>query len=321
MGTRLFSVLGSTIVLAAALGAAMASSSALAQGCAEKLDSFNQAIDSGNDDLAEALVDEIATSPECGRYQIAVQRRLAAQRLQVAQLMMARGRPVADYEGLLLRAEKPRVVWQASATLGEVRFGQRRFADAAQAYDVAIEIIKNESLTGVAPSRFDIEGLIDRAGEARLLAASEPGASDAEKFVAAAKDQRSGVVGGYYSQSVRGIVPRSVPVPITFEYRTTAFTDAGQRALRELLEVVQEQKPAQILLVGHADLRGTEEFNMKLSRDRAEAVADFLRQSGVTAPIRSEGKGATEPIQLPDTSGLTEDDIYALNRRVEWRRD
>jgi len=35
----------------------------------------------------------------------------------------------------------------------------------------------------------------------------------------------------------------------------------------------------------------------------------------------TDGKGASEPIRLPDTSGLTQEDIYALNRRVEWRRD
>ena len=64
--------------------------------------------------------------------------------------MMARGRPVADYDRLLLAAQSPEVLWQASATMGEVRFGERRFVDAAQAYDLAIEIIKNESLTAVA---------------------------------------------------------------------------------------------------------------------------------------------------------------------------
>lgn len=321
MFTRILRI-NSAIAFAAGMGIMAGAGPAIADDCAVKIASFNAAVDAGMDDLAQGYVDEIATSPDCSRYELSVQRRLAAQRLQIAQqLMMDRRRPVSEYESLLLAAQKPQVWWQASATLGEVRFGQRRFAEAAQAYDVAIEIIKNETLTPVAPSKYDIEGLIDRAGEARLLAASDLGASANEKFVAASKDQRNGLIGGFYSQSVRGIVPRSVPVPITFEYRTTAFTAAGQEAVRELLEVVQEQKPSHLVLVGHADMRGTAEFNMKLSRERADAVADFLRQNGVTVPIQSEGKGATEPIQLPDTSGLTEEDIYALNRRVEWLRD
>ena len=151
------------------------------------------------------------------------QRRLAALRLNVVQLMMARGRPVADYERLLLAAQAPEVLWQASATVGEVRFGERRFAEAAQAYDLAIEIIKNETLTPLAPSKFDIEGLIERSGQARLLAANGVGVAGGEKFVKTAKDQRDGTLGGVYSRSVRGIVPRAIPVPITFEFRTTTL--------------------------------------------------------------------------------------------------
>ena len=110
-------------------------------------------------------------------------------------------------------------------------------------------------------------------------------------------------------------------MPITFEYRTTNFTNVGQDAARELLGALQEQKPSRIVLVGHTDVRGTAEFNMKLSRDRATAVASFLQESGLAIPIETEGRGANEPMHLSDTSGLSEEDIYALNRRVEWRRE
>ena len=294
---------------------------ALAEDCQSLLDQFNREIDSGDETLAQKLVDKIATSVDCGRYQVPVQRRLAVLRLNAVQLMMARGRPVADYDRLLQAAQAAEVLWQASATVGEVRFGERRFAEAAQAYDLAIEIIKNETLTPIAPSKFDIEGLIERSGEARLLAANGVGAAGGEKFVKTAKDQRDGTLGGVYSRSVRGIVPRSIPVPVTFEYGTTTFTSVGQDAARELLGALQEQKPSRILLVGHTDVRGTAEFNMKLSHDRADAVASFLRENGLTVRVETDGKGANEPMHLSDTSGLSEEDIYALNRRVEWRRE
>ncbi len=309
-------------ILSAALsGTSLLPDFALAEDCQSLLDEFNRTIDSGDDGRAQSLVDKIAISADCGRYQVPVQRRLAARRLSVVQFMMARGRPVADYDRLLLAAQSPEVLWQASATMGEVRFGERRFVDAAQAYDLAIEIIKNESLTAVAPSKFDIEGLIERAGEARLLAANGVGSGGGEKFVKTAKDQRDGTLGGVYSRSVRGIVPRSIPVPVTFEYRTTTFTSVGKDAASELLGALQEQKPSRILLVGHTDVRGIAEFNMKLSRDRADAVASFLRENGLAIPIETDGKGANEPMHLSDTSGLSEEDIYALNRRVEWRRE
>ena len=306
---------------AASLGTSLLPAVALAEDCQSLLEQFNRAIDVGDDSLSQKLVDTIATSADCGRYQVPVQRRLAALRLSVVQQMMARGRPVADYDRLLLAAHLPEVLWQASATMGEVRFGERRFVEAAQAYDLAIEIIKNESLTPDAPSKFDIEGIIERSGEARLLAANGVGTVEGGKSVKTAKDQRDGTLGGMYSRSVRGIVPRSIPVPVTFDYRTTTFTSVGQDAARELLGALQEQKPSRILLVGHTDVRGTAEFNMKLSRERADAVASFLRENGLTIPIETDGKGANEPMHLSDASGLSEEDIYALNRRVEWRRE
>jgi len=313
---RLHVTLGATVICAF-----VPFVSAFAEDCESLLNEFNRTVDSGNESQAQRLVDQIATSPDCGHYQVPVQRRLAALRLSLAQQMMARGRPVADYEHLLLTAQSPEVLWQASATLGEVRFGERRFVEAAQAYDLAIEIIKNETLTPTRPSKFDIEGLVERSGQARLLAANGVGSGGREKFVKTAKDQRDGTLGGLYSRSVRGIVPRSIPVPITFEYRTTNFTDVGQDAARELLGVLQEQKPSRIVLVGHTDVRGTAEFNMKLSRDRAAAVATFLKENGLAIQVETEGRGANEPMHLSDTSGLSEDDIYALNRRVEWRRE
>jgi len=294
---------------------------ALGQDCQSLLDAFNKAVDAGQDSEAQQFVDKIATSAECGRFQVPVQRRLAALRLSAAQLLMARGRPAADFDRLLSAAESPEVLWQASATVGEVRFGERRFADAAQAYDRTIEIIKNETLTPSPPSKFEIDGLIERAAQSRLLAANGAGSSAGEKFVRTARDQRDGTLGGFYSRSVRGIVPRALPVPITFEYRQSTLTGIGQEAARELAVALKEQRPSHITLVGHTDVRGTAEFNMKLSRERADAVAAFLRENGLDIPVQTAGKGATEPMRLFDASGLSQDDIYALNRRVEWLRD
>jgi outer membrane protein OmpA-like peptidoglycan-associated protein len=297
------------------------SAPARAADCAAFLQEFNNAIDAGQEKAAQSLVDKIATSAECGQFQVPVQRRLAALRLSATQLMMARGRPASDYDRLLTAAESPEVLWQASATMGEVRFGERRFVEAAQAYDRAIEIIKNESLTANPPSKFDIDGLIERSAQSRLLAATGAGAGGGEKFVRTARDQRDGTLGGFYSRSVRGIVPRALPVPITFEYRQTAFTGVGEQAARELITVLKEQRPAKIILMGHTDVRGSAEFNMKLSQERADAVAGFLRQNGLNLPVVTFGKGANEPMRLADSSGLSQDDIFALNRRVEWLRE
>lgn len=294
---------------------------ARAADCAQLVDQFNRAVDAGREAEAQLFVDRIAMDGQCGRFQIMAQRRLAAFRLAAVQFLMARGRPSSDYERLLTESERPEVLWQASATMGEVRFGERRFVDAAMAFDRAIEIVKNETRTPAAPSKFEIEGLVDRAGQARLLAANLASANENDGFVKTARDQRDGKLGGIYSPSVRGIVPRAIPVPITFDYAKTSFTAVGRDAAQELLSAIKEQQPSHITLVGHTDVRGSAETNMALSNARAEAVATFLHENGIEATIETVGKGANEPIHLNDTSGLTQEDIYALNRRVEWRRE
>jgi outer membrane protein OmpA-like peptidoglycan-associated protein len=306
-----------TLVAATLLGGAALP--AHAQDCGALVDAFNRAVDAGREGEAQQMVDKIATDAQCGSFQVPAQRRLAAFRLARAQSLMAQGRPVGDYERLLAEADKPEVLWQASATIGDVRFGERRFVDAAMAFDRAIEVIKNETLTPTAPSKFEIEGLFERAAQSRILAANA--APGQQAFVRTARDQRDGTLGGVYSRSVRGVIPRAIPVPITFEFAKTTFTNIGDEASRELLTAIKEQRPSKILLVGHTDVRGSAETNMKLSRARAEAVSSFLRHHGIDISVEIDGKGANEPMRLSDTSGLTQEDIYALNRRVEWRRE
>ena len=91
------------------------------------MDGFNRAVDAGREREAQQLIDRIAQDAQCGRFQVAAQRRLAALRLAAVQSLLARGRPYTEIDRLLTESERPEVLWQASATLGEVRFGERRF--------------------------------------------------------------------------------------------------------------------------------------------------------------------------------------------------
>ncbi|MBB3914799.1 DUF4384 domain-containing protein [Rhizobium fabae] len=289
--------------------------------CNALLDKLNTAVAAKDIPAAATEADAIAVSADCGQFQVNAQRRVAALRLASAQEMMAANKPVADYEPLLIAADGPQVLWQASATLGEIYFSARRFADAAADYQQAIEIIKNETRTPKAPPADTISDLIQRAAQARILAANPTTDNPQGSFVPAEKDHRSGVLGGIYSENVRGIVPVSIPVPITFDFDKSSFTSIGTEAAQELLEALKEQKPGRIILIGHTDRRGADDYNQKLSERRARAVADFLKSNGIDATIDAEGRGASEPVDVTATANLTEDDIDALNRRVEWRRE
>ena len=309
-----------TIALAFVCGFGQASR-AQSDDCAGPLQRFNDAVDAGHLNEAQGAVDAIATDALCGRYQVPVQRRLAAKRLHAAQELMARGRPSDEFETILADAARPGVLWQATATLAETLFGERRFREAALGFDSAIEIIKNESLTPNAPDKSDIQALIDRAAQARLLEANLGSTHNAPTYVKTATDKRDGRLGGFYSESVRGIVPHALPLPIIFDFDKATLTPVGEDAVRELIRAVEEQQAAKVTVIGHTDTRGGAEYNVKLSRDRAQAVADFMHQNGVDVPIDTSGVGANDPLKIEDSAGLTSDDIYALNRRVEWVRN
>lgn len=315
--------LASALAVAALLTAAMmfpAFSAPAAANCEAVVADFNSAAEAGRDKAAQAAIDKVAANADCGGLQAPMQRRLAALRLASAQRLMAQGRPPAEFEAALAAAEKQQVLWQASATLAGVRFDARAFAEAAQAYDRAIELVKNEALTPVAPAMEDIQRLLDRGAQARLLAANQTPAGVKGSFVKTASNAAGGL-GGVYSSQVRGIVPRAVPMPITFDYRSAELTPVGMLAAKDLLRAIQEQNPEKIRIVGHTDPRGGPDYNSKLSKARADAVAAFLKENGITIAIETEGRGADEPLKIEASAGLSADDLNALNRRVEWRRE
>lgn len=83
--------------------------------------------------------------------------------------------------------------------------------------------------------------------------------------------------------------------------------------LDSLYSVLFENSNINILITGHTDDVGKEDWNLKLSENRAKAVADYLIKKGISAErIAFEGKGSTYPIASNETEKGRE-----MNRRVE----
>lgn len=288
--------------------------------CDDLLKKFNAAIASQSLSDAQALESKIATDGTCGTFKTEVQRQRAILQLRTAQAMINRNAAISDYEGLITDAEKPEILWRASVGLGDLRFGQRRFAEAASAYERALEIIKSRSKTPIEPDQNTIKAVFDRASESRMLASSEDINGGKPVFVAAAKDHRNGTIGGSMSENIRGFTVSAVPLPVQFETASAKFTPVGEQAAKELLDVVRDQNPTEITIVGHTDERGEADYNMRLSDQRAKALADYLKRNGVTAKIATIARGKSEPLKLSNAQGLSREDIWALNRRVVWQR-
>jgi OmpA-OmpF porin, OOP family len=86
--------------------------------------------------------------------------------------------------------------------------------------------------------------------------------------------------------------------------------------LDEVARFLNERKDLEeVVIEGHADDRGTHEWNLRLSRRRAKAVVDYLVQKGVKrSRLSYVGYGDTRPLN-PERS----DEARAQNRRVEVR--
>jgi outer membrane protein OmpA-like peptidoglycan-associated protein len=68
-----------------------------------------------------------------------------------------------------------------------------------------------------------------------------------------------------------------------------------------------------IRIEGHTDMHGTDDHNAILSTERADVVAAYLREHGVTQPITTAGFGATRHVCAETT-----EECDARNRRVEF---
>jgi len=110
-----------------------------------------------------------------------------------------------------------------------------------------------------------------------------------------------------------------IPVPITFETDEDLLTDNGERAAALLAEYLKLKQPAGITLSGHADARGSDGYNMRLSLKRLKAIERYLRAAGYSGALSLVPRGKREPYQGVDRRHLPLREIFQADRRVELR--
>jgi outer membrane protein OmpA-like peptidoglycan-associated protein len=110
-----------------------------------------------------------------------------------------------------------------------------------------------------------------------------------------------------------------VPVPITFQTGEETLTAEGMQAAHLLAEYVRIMKPHTITLSGHADVRGSDDYNFDLSRRRLETIRSFLRENGYAGDLTLLAKGKSEPYTGIDRKTASVQEVYQADRRVELR--
>lgn len=85
----------------------------------------------------------------------------------------------------------------------------------------------------------------------------------------------------------------------TFGFGRAGLRHAGKQKLeREVMRRLADCSTIEsILVTGHADKIGSQRSNQRLSEQRAAAVADFLKNTGLTLPVDTRGAGSGQPVK------------------------
>ena len=100
---------------------------------------------------------------------------------------------------------------------------------------------------------------------------------------------------------------------LLFPYNSDVLTAQAQQNLNTLASSLDKYPNTDIIIVGHTDAVGSDDFNLTLSERRANAAVSYLVGRGVSrARLRAAGRGESEPVASNDNDAGRQQ-----NRRVE----
>lgn len=100
---------------------------------------------------------------------------------------------------------------------------------------------------------------------------------------------------------------------ILFDFDSATLRREGYDNLRKLAEIMEEDNNTELMIVGHTDSRGDEDYNVSLSERRAQSASTFMVSQGLASSrIQIVGRGEYEPLSENETDAGRQ-----KNRRIE----
>jgi outer membrane protein OmpA-like peptidoglycan-associated protein len=177
----------------------------------------------------------------------------------------------------------------------------------------AAEAKRQEELTAAKEAQMKAEAEAKQAAE---RAKAEAAREEAERAKAATAAMRAQLLQQLNTilqttDSPRGLVVNMADV--LFDFGKYNLKPDAQIKLAKLSGVIQSHPGLHLAIEGHTDSIGSDEANMKLSQQRADAVRDFIVQQGLAPDtVTAVGLGRAEPVADNNT-----DEGRQKNRRVE----
>jgi peptidoglycan-associated lipoprotein len=117
---------------------------------------------------------------------------------------------------------------------------------------------------------------------------------------------------GVEEASTTRSLPCNYPT-VRFPFNQSTLSKEVQDGLQKVIECLKE-KGGTLVVEGHCDERGTEEYNLALGDQRANAVKRYLERLGVSGgKVQTISKGKLEPVAPGH-----DEDSWARNRRAEF---
>jgi peptidoglycan-associated lipoprotein len=148
---------------------------------------------------------------------------------------------------------------------------------------------------------------------ALLASVSFTGACAAKKTEAPAEKPAE------FTQTEERSAPPEQPVvgleAVYFDYDQSVIRDDQKATLGSNANAIKSMGLGRVVVEGHCDERGSDEYNLALGERRANAVKQYLADTGVTATIDTVSYGEAQPaVQGSDESA------WRMNRRAEFKK-
>lgn len=107
----------------------------------------------------------------------------------------------------------------------------------------------------------------------------------------------------------------AVDETVLFDFDKAEIRDSGEEKLKEVVNSLEKRHPdGEVAVRGYTDAIGSKDYNKELAEERAEAVADFIRENADVSKedITVLAKGEKNPVASNETAEGRQE-----NRRVE----
>lgn len=106
---------------------------------------------------------------------------------------------------------------------------------------------------------------------------------------------------------------------VYYDYQKWNLLPQANIALDKVVKAMKANKEMTLEIVANTDSRGSEEYNLKLSQKRAEAVVNYIASKGISRKrLTAIGMGETKPVNRCTEGVECSEEEYAQNRRTEF---